>query len=305
MGSLSRWLWWCCLFQFGCCVIATETEFVLQRVEISHTHDKQTLFHKQVVTSDSLPVKLPFSLEDDHQLAILVELNTGSSVGIEDLEQVWISFVEKSTKREYLFLPCKRSKGSLLFEVKLDASVIESFEGRQGDFLVKLVVGDHRVSRAIHQLLIDSITLSYRAKNTPRPKGIFDFDISWKFYPQEEIEHLFQPPTKRAPIFLSFLFTGLVILPFLVYLFWILTTCNIFPLQMPTDPLSIVWFVVFHMSLASFVYCLVKFWLSWNILKTWKVMLAIFPVTWISGVKWMQLLSQHGASQDAQLSKKA
>ncbi|GJD12681.1 hypothetical protein Gasu2_67540 [Galdieria sulphuraria] len=288
MGSLSRRIWWFCLFQLSWSVFAIENKFVLQRVEISHTHGTQTLFQKQLVTSDPLPVTLPLPLEE---------------VDLEDLQQVWISFVEKSTKREYLFLPRRRGTGSLLFEVKMDASVIESFEGKQGDFLAKLVIGDHRVSRGIHQLLIDSVNLSYRVKNTPRPKGIFDFDISWKFYPQEEIEHLFKPPMKRAPIFLSFLFTGLVILPLIVYIFWLLTTSDIYPLQMPTG-LSTIWFIIFHMSLASFVYCLVKFWLSWNILKTWKVMLAIFPVTWISGMKWIQLLSQHCSSQEAQHSKK-
>lgn len=104
----------------------------------------------------------------------------------------------------------------------MDASGIEAFEDRQGDFFVKLVAGDARVTRGIHQLVLDRVTLNYRPKHTPTPKGIFDFDMTTaKFYPQEELEHDLKTPRKRAPIFLSFLFTGLVLLPLLVYIFWV------------------------------------------------------------------------------------
>jgi hypothetical protein len=278
-----------------------QAKFALLQVEISHTYDTQSLFHKQL-SSDSLPLTLPRPLEDGHQLDIVVDLDT--SVGVEDLQQVWISFVEKSGIREYLFLPWRRGNGSLAFQVKLDASGIEAFEDRQGDFFVKLVAGDARVTRGIHQLVLDRVTLNYRPKHTPTPKGIFDFDMTTaKFYPQEELEHDLKTPRKRAPIFLSFLFTGLVLLPLLVYIFWIFSIADIFPLRLPFDETSrrgmtMLWCLVFHTSIAGFVYCLVKFWLSWNILQTWKVMLAILPVTVISGMKWMHSsVSSHTTQQ--------
>lgn len=114
---MATWLYGCCLLSLVWSVFAIETKFVLQRLEITHTCGTETLFHRQLSGSELLPVTLPSALEDGHQLDVLVELDTGSLVNLEDLEQVWISFVSKTTKREYLFLPCRRNHGSLLFQV--------------------------------------------------------------------------------------------------------------------------------------------------------------------------------------------
>eukprot|EP00871_Galdieria_phlegrea_P004826 jgi/Galph1/5344/GphlegSOOS_G3996.1 len=256
------------------------------KLELSDSKTGDSVLSEQL-TAESLPFQRKVFLEDDRQFSVQVTLRTPTVTRVESLEQAWISFVEKESKEEYVFLPMKRTNDLLIYIVDVNREALQTLEGKRGDFFLKLVVGDTRIPRGLSEVLATNVVFNYSQKVAPspsRPSGIFDYDVSWKFYPQEEIIYQLKQPAKRAPIFFSFLFTALVLLPLLIFIFWVVATFYVFPFELDWG-IELVWSLVFHACIGGYLYSLVMFWLQWNIIKTWKVMLSLLPLTMISGYK--------------------
>lgn len=184
------------------------------------------------------------------------------------------------------------SGNSCYFVAKLDGNFfhatialgeyLSTFDYLSGGYSISLLVGDAMASNPIQWTLgqVNLKFLNKPSKDYPlyTRSLLHTSDNALSALP--EIEHVMQPPAKRASPFMSSLFTGLVLLPLLVFLGVLLKVGpNLFYLR----SLSSILFVI---SLAAVLALYLGYWLALDgvsFYDTLKYLAMLFPLTVLLG----------------------
>lgn len=202
---------------------------------------------------------------------------SGESVGI---EQAFIRFLNKRTGVDNLYLMRKTG-----LDIKVDVNLAREIRADH-DFWVgtdtyrtEVVLGDERLKSSKTWVVTDSLRFKDQDASDfkPAPRGVFDFDVSVKKHLLPEFEFPIPPKEKRAPFSIVMIALIAVIVPLpLLLITW--KWMGVLPLSLPSGHQL---FVAggLHFCVLAHIAILIGFWLSWNIVTTWKIMSVIMVPT--------------------------
>jgi len=160
----------------------------------------------------------PFSLNYPHKLGEVLRANAFQMVGLSfriqasgrpiTVNQAFLRFTNMETQQEAVFVAEQQGK-KYKFSLNL-LDYIDAFNGRSGKYAVTLTIGDPLIQNPISWELA---TLNIHF-------GKYQKDASPELIsgPLPEITHQFRTPDKRPIPVVSFVFTGLVLSPFVIFL---------------------------------------------------------------------------------------
>ncbi|CAJ1968186.1 unnamed protein product [Sphenostylis stenocarpa] len=171
------------------------------------------------------------------------------------------------SKVEHIFVVGNTGKK---FEIILDfLGLVEKLFYLSGRYDIELTVGDavmeNSFLRLIGHLQLDLPEAPEKASRPPTPP----VDPYSRYEPKEEITHTFRTPEKRPPQNLSLIFLGLILLPFIGFLFGLLRLgVNVKNFPGSTAPST--FGILFHVGIAGILLLYVLFWLKLDLFTTLK-----------------------------------
>jgi Oligosaccharyltransferase subunit Ribophorin II len=178
-----------------------------------------------------------------------------------------------------------RAELSLRKEIRADREF-----WRVGDaYRVEIVVGDTRMVEGVTVVVVESLTFdgeSTSVLNVFRaPTGnVFDFDVGVKKFLLPEFTSPVAPGEKQAPFVAVMVALAALAAPFpFVFVAW--GQLGVFPLTLPESMCERTMVVGFESCLLGHIAALVMFWLRWNIVYTWKVLVLLMVPTLFFGHK--------------------
>eukprot|EP00898_Chlorokybus_atmophyticus_P001027 jgi/Chlat1/1925/Chrsp153S02252 len=173
-----------------------------------------------------------------------------------------------------------------VYQLDLDfMEIIEKLRYRSGPYAVDLLVGDTYMDNAFRwRLGMLNLTLPAAPPEAVLPPLPDRESAAARLGPLPGIAHMKREPSKRPPVWLSSVFTGLVAIPILG-LVAALANVGVNFKAFPTSGLSFLGAVGFHAGIVSIVLLYVAFWLKLNLLQTLPILLVLGVITAIFGHK--------------------
>jgi len=195
------------------------------------------------------------------------------------VHQAFVRLSHVETGQEVIFVTERDSSNNYKLDLDVGAKSTE-LGYLSGLYNMELLVGDVILVNPFSWHLAD-VTLKF-PKVTKEP-------VHSVFAPKPEIRHLFREPERRPPVFVSNLFTGLVLLPLLILvILWACIGVNISNFPFSLSALG------FHLGLGCIFALFGLFWLQLNMFETLKYLIALGVVTFLCGNKLLAHLAlQH------------
>uniref|UniRef100_A0A0A9XIM1 Dolichyl-diphosphooligosaccharide--protein glycosyltransferase subunit 2 n=1 Tax=Lygus hesperus TaxID=30085 RepID=A0A0A9XIM1_LYGHE len=228
------------------------------------------------------PNKLSQVLEVDSLQKLALRFTVKEKVTAKPLtvHQAFVMLTHQVTKEESIFVAEKDNNGQYKLDLDLGAKGNELSSGVHN---VDLIIGDMILSNSILWKVAD-VKLNL-GTNVPSPSSA----VPPMYLPKHEIKHLFREPERRPPIFVSNLFTGLLLIPLLLlFILWFKLGINLSNFSFSLSTFG------FHIGLGA-IFCLFGlFWLRLNMFETLKYLLGLGVVTFLCGNSLLaRLASQH------------
>ncbi|KAL2556926.1 Dolichyl-diphosphooligosaccharide--protein glycosyltransferase subunit 2 [Forsythia ovata] len=158
------------------------------------------------------------------------------------------------------------------FEIVLDfLGLVEKFFYLSGRYDIQLTVGDTVMENSFLHLLgyleLDLPDAPEKAARPP-PQPVHPYS---RYGPKAEITHIFRAPEKRPPRDLSFVFMGLVLLPFFGFvagLFYLRANLK----NLPKSTVPATFAMLFHLGIAAVLLLYTFFWLKLDLFTTLKAL---------------------------------
>ncbi|KAI3526600.1 hypothetical protein L1887_05857 [Cichorium endivia] len=158
------------------------------------------------------------------------------------------------------------------FEITLDfLGLVEKLFYLSGKYDIELTVGDAAMENSFLQPLGHiELDLPDAPEKATRPP-LQTVDPYSRYGPMPEISHIFRPQEKRPPQELSYVFLGLVYVPFLAFLVGLLRL-GVNMKNFPTSSVPATFAVLFHGGIAAVLALYVLFWLKLDLFTTLKTL---------------------------------
>lgn len=191
----------------------------------------------------------------------------------------------------------KASDGGL--HATISHAALEKQIGQQGGaFKLVLMVGDTSGTNA-REWTMATVHIS---SGQGRSKGTSNLQkpgvLPAHFRPLPEIKHVFQQPSPRPPLLVSYIFTGIVLLPLLGLAYALTTQLGANLKGFPTDQVAQLAAVCFYAGIASILGLYTVFWLGLNLLHTLPILAVLALLT--AGSGYQALSRQANARLKAQ-----
>ncbi|KAK9833800.1 hypothetical protein WJX74_006285 [Apatococcus lobatus] len=179
--------------------------------------------------------------------------------------------------------PVKKASDGRLHATISHAALEKQIGQQGGTFQLVLMVGDTSGTNA-REWTMGSVHISpgqggSKGKVAPQRPGV----LPAHFRPLPEIKHIFQQPSPRPPMLVSYIFTAVVLLP-LLGLGYVLTTQLGANLKgFPQEQVARLSAICFHAGVASILGLYTIFWLGLNLLQTLPVLAVLGLFTAASG----------------------
>lgn len=224
----------------------------------------------------SFPNKLTVPVEADslQKLIMKFSLKDKSTGKLMTVHQAFVKLHNAATNQEIIFVAEPDSGKVYKFDIDVGSKAAD-FSYVSGLYTMELIVGDSVLSNSFSWVVAD-VNLKF-GDHVPSASPGKD---QYLYAPKPEIKHLFREPERRPPAVVSNLFTGLVIVPFLLlFVLWAKLGVNIsnFPLSLSA--------IGFHLGLGGIFALFGVFWLQLNMFQTIKYLLGIGVVTFLCGNK--------------------
>jgi len=156
-----------------------------------------------------------------------------------------------------------------------DKSMSEVFHNTGGEWNVEIICGDARTKLGARKQ-VGKINVDIPAGNERESLSSI---LSSRFAPKKLISHLFKEPDARPPAFISLVFTGVVLAPFLIlFILWGTIGVNFRNFQLAE------WSTyVFHGSFGAILGLYVCYWLKLNMFQTIRYLFPLGSVCALSG----------------------
>ncbi|EEC72011.1 hypothetical protein OsI_04877 [Oryza sativa Indica Group] len=208
--------------------------------------------------------------------------------------QVFLKLKHDESKVEHLFVVPGSARQ---FKIVLDfLGLVEKFYYLSGRYDLELAVGDAAMEnsflRALGHIELD---LPEAPEKAPKPPAQAVDPFS-KFGPKKEISHIFRSPEKRPPKELSFVFTGLTLLPIVGFLIGLMRL-GVNLKNFPSLPAPAAFASLFHAGIGAVLLLYVLFWIKLDLFTTLKYLsfLGVFLV--FVGHRALSYLSSTSAKQ--------
>ncbi|KAI3787831.1 hypothetical protein L2E82_00289 [Cichorium intybus] len=158
------------------------------------------------------------------------------------------------------------------FEITLDfLGLVEKLFYLSGKYDIELTVGDAAMENSFLQPLGHiELDLPDAPEKATRPP-LQTVDPYSRYGPMPEISHIFRPQEKRPSQELSYVFLGLVFVPFLAFLFGLLRL-GVNMKNFPTSLVPATFAILFHGGIAAVLALYVLFWLKLDLFTTLKTL---------------------------------
>uniref|UniRef100_A0A0D3EXQ3 Dolichyl-diphosphooligosaccharide--protein glycosyltransferase subunit 2 n=1 Tax=Oryza barthii TaxID=65489 RepID=A0A0D3EXQ3_9ORYZ len=216
--------------------------------------------------------------------------------------QVFLKLKHDESKVEHLFVVpgSARQFKIVLVEYPIPQldflGLVEKFYYLSGRYDLELAVGDAAMEnsflRALGHIELD---LPEAPEKAPKPPAQAVDPFS-KFGPKKEISHIFRSPEKRPPKELSFVFTGLTLLPIVGFLIGLMRL-GVNLKNFPSLPAPAAFASLFHAGIGAVLLLYVLFWIKLDLFTTLKYLsfLGVFLV--FVGHRALSYLSSTSAKQ--------
>jgi len=248
--------------------VVAVVELTEATLQISDSKEQDESFASNPL-SLQYPNKLADVLRATSLQTILFSFRAQASGRPVSAHQVFLRFTNLETKHEAVFVAeqhGKKYKFSVNIKDQLDA-----FQACSGKYAVTLVVGDSLIQNPV---VWELATLNIQFGKLQR-EPVSEVSSG----PLPEIVHQFRAPDKRPPPVVSFVFTGLVLAPFFVFLIGLLyvgANLRNFPLS---NPKSLFFAAGFQACVGSIFGLFVIYWLRLTMVQTLCYLLALALVT--------------------------
>uniref|UniRef100_A0A914Y5P3 Dolichyl-diphosphooligosaccharide--protein glycosyltransferase subunit 2 n=1 Tax=Panagrolaimus superbus TaxID=310955 RepID=A0A914Y5P3_9BILA len=237
----------------------------------SHTPIKpNTKDNKLYDVDKQVKVQLMFNVKDEKSKESIL------------VQQAFVAFVHKDSDREVLFV-AEPEAGSKTYVAEMDMKAQEkNFDGLNGTYNVRLIVGDTNAANAIDWNLVDvKVTTSPFIAVPTKKSQIVNYD------PLPEIKHLFREPEKRPSAVISDTFTILCMAPMLLlFIMWLQIGLNFNNVKIS------LWSLGFHSGLLAIFGLYFVFWLQLNMFETLKYLAVIAVPTFFCGNRLLRSLNE-------------
>lgn len=190
------------------------------------------------------------------------------------VEQAFLRFENVRTGKDNLYLMSKRGldiKTDL--DLKREIGSDPEFWTASDTYVVQIVLGDRRLSPSISWTVTTELQFSDKdaAVFAPKPRGVFDFDVSVKTRLLPEFESPIPVGEKRAPLTVVMLALIALCIP-LPVLIVVWFRMDALPTQISLKDTDLLVVMGLHACILLHMAALVMFWIKWDIVTTWKVM---------------------------------
>jgi len=186
------------------------------------------------------------------------------------VHQAFLRFTNADTKQQVFFIAQADLLHKYTVDLNLRTASAKSFGSVSGTYNVDLIIGDATLA-STKVWTIAFLTLEFPEKQAG------DVYVQGA---KPEIKHLFREPEKRPAEAISMVFTGLVLLPFLVLLgLWAKLGANISNMKLTISA------IVFHGGLLAILGIYVKFYLDTDMFVTMQCLAVASIITFLGGHK--------------------
>lgn len=185
------------------------------------------------------------------------------------VHQAFVLMSNLETNEEIIFVAEQDSNKAYKFDMDVGSHGAE-FRYKSGNYKLHLIIGDSSISNSFNWH-VANVVLKFPQES----------DISMKLPIRNtlpEIEHMFRPPEKRPPRFVSDVFTGLCLTPLvLLLIFWGKLNINLsnFTFELST--------IGFHLGFGGILTLFAVFWVNLNMFQTLRLLIPIAVFTFICG----------------------
>ncbi|KAJ3676192.1 hypothetical protein LUZ60_003604 [Juncus effusus] len=200
------------------------------------------------------------------------------------------------SKVEHLFV---HESSSRQFKLNLNfLGLVDKLYYLSGKYDIELVIGDAAMENSFIRTLgsIDLDLPSPPEKSTKPPAQ--PVDPLTRFGPKQEISHIFRQPEKKPPQQLSFVFTGLTVLPLLGFLVGVMLMGGNLK-KFPSSAVPAGFAILFHLGISAVLLLYALFWLKLDLFTTLKVLGILGAFLLFVGHRTLSYLASSSAKQKA------
>ncbi|XP_053962532.1 dolichyl-diphosphooligosaccharide--protein glycosyltransferase subunit 2 [Anastrepha ludens] len=217
------------------------------------------------------PQTLPDTLKADstQKLVLKSVLIDEGTTKVITVHQAFVRLSNVDTNEEIIFVAEQDSNKAYKFDMDVGAHGAE-FGYKSGQYELYLIIGDASISNSF-QWHVANVQLKFAHESEISKKQVIRSTLS-------EIEHMFRPPEKRPPRFVSDVFTGLCLTPLvLLFIFWGKLGINVSNFSLSPSTIG------FHAGLGGILALFGVFWLSLNMFQTLRLLIPIAIFTFLCG----------------------
>ncbi|KAI5711985.1 hypothetical protein M8J76_011083 [Diaphorina citri] len=225
----------------------------------------------------TFPNKLSRQLEADSQQRLILQfsLKDRQTSKPATVHQAFVRLSNKETGQEVIMVVETPTGAEKVYKFDVDLGAKSSVLNHQsGVYSVSLIVGDAVVANSF---VWDIATIQLKLTESPSPAASHTSKQLY-YKPKPEITHMFREAERRPPVFVSNLFTALVLLPILIlFILWGKLGINIsnFPFRLSA--------IAFHLCLGGIFVLFGFFWLQLNMFETLKYLFFLSIITFYTG----------------------
>lgn len=213
----------------------------------------------------------PVEAKGDLSSRIILEFSLEDGSDKVVVHQAFLRFTHADTKQQVFFIAQADLTHKYTVDLNLRTAATKSFGSVSGTYTVDLLIGDATLA-STKVWTIAFLTLDFPEKQAG--------DATLKQAAKPEITHMFRQPEKRPSEAISMVFTGLVLLPFLVLLgLWAKLGANISNMKLSLSA------IVFHGGLLAILAIYVKFYLDTDMFVTMQYLAVASIITFLAGHK--------------------
>lgn len=213
----------------------------------------------------------PIEAKGDLSSRIILDFSLVDGADKVVVHQAFLRFTNVETKQQVFFIAQADLTHKYTVDLNLRTAAAKSFGSVSGTYNVDLIIGDATLA-STKVWTIAFITLEFPDRQAAAE--------SVKQAAKPEISHLFRQPEKRPAEAISMVFTGLVLLPFLVLLgLWAKLGANISNIKLTISA------VIFHGGLLAILAIYVKFYVDTDMFVTMGHLAIASVITFLGGHK--------------------
>ncbi|XP_004535827.1 dolichyl-diphosphooligosaccharide--protein glycosyltransferase subunit 2 [Ceratitis capitata] len=235
----------------------------------SSTVKKQSIIYPQTL-------KGTLKADGTQKLLLKSVLIDESTTKVITVQQAFVRLSNVQSNEEIIFVAEQDSNKAYKFDMDVGLHGAD-FRYKSGIYELHLIIGDASVSNSF-QWHVANVELKFAHEPDTSKKQPIRSTLP-------EIEHMFRPPEKRPPRFVSDVFTGLCLTPLvLLLIFWSKLGINFSNFTFAPSTIG------FHLGFGGILALFGVFWLYLNMFQTLRLLIPIAIFTFICGNRLLRHL---------------